>query len=110
MEDRGGALTRFLRCWIDGGRDFALLLGVFDNPDLGSVAKALFSCSSRASRNVVDYKDRISNAPKSHFDVLPHPSPHLVALETHFSQAPPSLDLCFRSKRMFQYCCSSIGR
>lgn len=54
MEGFVGALTRFFKCWIEGGRDFALLLWVFVNPDLGSVAMALFSCSSRARRKAVD--------------------------------------------------------
>ena len=49
-----GSQISFLSCWIDGGRDLALLLVFLDTAALGSVARALFSCSSRASKNAVD--------------------------------------------------------
>lgn len=44
----------FLSLWIDGGRDFVLVLVDLDIAALGSVARALFSCSSRASKKAVD--------------------------------------------------------
>ncbi len=60
-EGLAGSFTSFLRCWMEGGRplvpflflvDFALASAAF-----GSVAKASFSCSSRARRNAVDWTD-----------------------------------------------------
>lgn len=39
---------------MDGGRDLALSLVVLDIAALGSVARALFSCSRRARRKAVD--------------------------------------------------------
>lgn len=53
-----GSFTSFLRCWMEGGRPlvpFGFLVDLaLARAALGSVAKALFSCSSRARRNAVD--------------------------------------------------------
>lgn len=50
-----GPLISFFKCWILGGLDWLLFLAcTFPSPDLGFVAKRLFSCSSRASRRAVD--------------------------------------------------------
>ena len=51
-----GSLTSFLRCWMDGGRAFVPFRVDLARANLafGSVARALFSCSSLARRKAVD--------------------------------------------------------
>lgn len=58
--DARGSLTSFCRCWIDGGRDRRCVF--LARPDLGFVARALFSCSRRANSNAVDCDKNISMA------------------------------------------------
>ncbi len=55
----------FLICWIDGGLDLVLVLVHLVTAAFGSVARALFSCSNRASRKAVDASEPSSRGADS---------------------------------------------
>jgi hypothetical protein len=67
-EGFAGSFTSFWSCWIDGGRDLLRFREICATVALGSVANALFSCSSLARRKAVDY--HFLSAIQSRFECL----------------------------------------
>ncbi len=93
---------------MEGGRPLVPFLFLVDlalaSAAFGSVAKALFSCSSRARRKAVDWasvRKEFNCPPHVH---LPHLILHPAVLVPRSSLAPPSrLEHCYSKRKTPRY-------
>ena len=88
---------------MDGGRDLLLHRVLLAIAAFGSVAKALFSCSSLASRKAVDFGELLAAlySMVGHVRKIPHLSTRHGVLALRFDLADPNQHVHFLPKNEF---------